>query len=450
MTLSTTATRVSYAANGSTTTFAFAFKIWAPSNLKIYLRNDAAFADTLQTLNADYTIDVVTYPDTGNVVFANPPPAGQTVVIVRDMPLTQDLDLIGSGAFAAENVEQQLDKLAAEIQTLRELIARTPRLPVGTALADPALPEPRASVANQLLAVNATGTGFDLKVPVNLSLQTVSSFIGTLLDDPDAPSARATLGVGSAVDLNLLPTDATGGVLNDYIPFVDVSESNASNKVTVELLLANAISAGIDLTAPESNQPAYHFIARKTDGANLRRVTLSQIGVGKQTIWVPAGAMIPRASDGAAQGSVETPTHKVMLKTLDFDASVWEYAQFSVQMPKGWNEGTFTAVFVWSHGTAAANYNVVWGIQGRGFSDNDPLDQSFGAAVLVTDSGGTADQLYRSAETAPFAIAGPAAENDVVIFQIQRAGGDAADTLAVDARLHGIALFYTTNINTDN
>jgi hypothetical protein len=67
------------------------------------------------------------------------------------MPLTQDLDLIASGTFAAENIEQQLDKLAAEIQTLRELIARTPQLPVGTALTDPTLPEPRTGVANQLL-----------------------------------------------------------------------------------------------------------------------------------------------------------------------------------------------------------------------------------------------------------------------------------------------------------
>lgn len=450
MTLSTTASRVSYAGNGTTTTFAFAFKIWAAANLKVYLRNNATLADALQTLNSDYTIDIVTYPDTGNVVFANAPPAGQTVVIVRDMALTQDLDLMASGAFAAENLEHQLDKLAAQIQTLREQIARTPRLPVGTALADPPLPEPRASVANQLLAVNATGDGYGLKTPADLSLQTVSSFIATLLDDADAAAARATLGVGNAIDLNLLPTDATGGVLNDFIPFVDASESNASNKVSVELMLANAISAGIDLTAPESNQPAYHFIARKTDGANLRRVTLSQIGVGKQTIWVPAGAMIARASNGPAAGTVETATHKVMLRTFDFDATAVEYAQVAVQMPKGWNEGTFTAVFVWSHGAAASNFNVVWGLQGRAFSDNDPLDQAFGATVLATDTGGTADQLYRAAETAPIAVAGPPAENDVVIFQIQRAATDAADTLAVDARLHGIALHYTTNANTDN
>jgi len=50
------------------------------------------------------------------------------------MPLTQELDLIASGAFAAENVELQLDKPAAEIQSLREMNARPPRFPVGSGL----------------------------------------------------------------------------------------------------------------------------------------------------------------------------------------------------------------------------------------------------------------------------------------------------------------------------
>lgn len=448
MTLSTTAARVSHAANGASTTFPFAFKIWAPANLKVYLRNNATLADALQTLNADYTIDIVTYPATGNVVFANAPAVGQTIVIVRDMPLTQDLDLIASGTFAAENVEHQLDKLAAEIQTLRELIARTPRLPVGTTLADPTLPEPRAAVANQLLAVNATGDGFDLKQPVDLSLQTVSSFIGTLLDDADAATARATLGVGGAIDLNLLTTDATGGAHNDLVAFVDASESNASNKVRVDNFLSTAIAAATDTTPA---LPAdYEIVARKLADGTLHKPLLSELGIGKQTLWVPAGAMIPRATNGPAPGSTETATNKVMIKTLDFDAATWEFAQVSVQMPKGWNEGTLSAVFVWSHGSAASNFNVVWAIQGRAYSDNDPLDAVFGTGVQVTDSGGTADQLYRSAETAAFTLAGPPAEHDVATFQIMRAAGDAADTLTVDARLHGVALYFTTNANTDN
>ncbi|MBP6014408.1 MAG: hypothetical protein KBA31_19425 [Alphaproteobacteria bacterium] len=448
MTLSTTTSRVSYAANGATTVFAFSFKVWAASNLKVYLRNNATLLDTLLTLGSDYTVDIVSYPNTGNVVFFAAPGSGQTVVIVRDMPLTQDLDLIASGAFAAENVEVQLDKLAAEIQTLRELVARSPRFAVGTNLADIGLPEPRAGVANQLLGVTAAGDGYDLKVPANLSLQTVSSFMGTLLDDPDAATARATLGIGSAVDLNLLTTDSTGGAANDLCPFVDADEANASNKVTFQTLIYNLWNNFAQDASPD--HAADFLVSRDVSAAVPKKVLLGHVGVGKQTIWVPAGSMTARTTAGAAAGTVETATNRVMLRTLDFDASVAEFAQFSVQMPKGWNEGTVSALFVWSHAATATNFNVVWGIQGVAVSDDDALDVAFGTAQTVTDTGGTTNDLYRSAETAAVTIGGTPTENDVVIFQVYRDATNGSDTLAIDVRLHGVALFYTTNTNTDN
>lgn len=447
MTLSTTSSRISYAANGATTTFAFAFKIWAASNLKVYLRDNATLADTLQTLNSDYTIDILAYPNTGNVVFAAAPAAGQTVAIVREMPLTQELDLIASGAFAAENVEVQLDKLAAQVQTLRELVARSPRFGIGTALSDIGLPEPRGAVANQLLGVRAAGDGFEYKVPANLTLQTVSSYIGTLLDDPDAATARATLGIGSSVDLNLLTTDTTGGATGDFIPFVDVSESNASNKVALDTLLYNALGNLVQLNPPDH---AADFVLVRDEGTAARKALVGHIGVGKQTVWIPAGSMTARTTNGPASGSVETTANKVMIRTLDFDAAAVEYAQFQIQMPKGWNEGTVSALFVWSHATAATNFGVVWGLQALALSDDDPIDVAFGTAQTATDTGGMANDLYRSPETAAVTIAGAPSENDVVVFQVYRDAANGADTLAVDARLHGVALFYTTNANTDN
>lgn len=388
------------------------------------------------------------YPNTGTVVFVSAPAAGQTVVIVRDMPLTQDLDLIASGAFAAENVEVQLDKLAGEIQSLRELIARSPRFGVGSSLSDLALPEPRAAVSNQLLGVTAAGDGFEYKVPANLSLQAVSSYIGTLLDDADAATARATLGIGSTVDLNLLTTDNTGGAHGDFVPFVDVSESNASNKVPVANLFSVAIAASSDTTPADPNN--FEVMVRKLTDGTLHKILLSEFGLGKQTIWVPAGSMTARTSNGPASGTVETTTSKVMIKTLDFDATADEFAQFSIQMPKGWNEGTVTALFVWSHAATATNFGVVWAIQGVAVSDDDALDVAFGTAQVVTDTGGTANDLYRSPETSAVTIGGTPAENDVVVFQVYRDADNASDTMTIDARLHGVALFYTTIANVDN
>jgi hypothetical protein len=93
---------------------------------------------------------------------------------------------------------------------------------------------------------------------------------------------------------------------------------------------------------------------------------------------------------------------------------------------------------------------VVWGIQAVALSDDDALDAAFGTAQTVTDTGGTTNDLYRSTESAAVTIGGTPAENDVVVFQVYRDAASGSDTLAIDARLHGVALFYTTNANTDN
>lgn len=297
MTLSTTASRVTYSGNSATTSFAFAFRVWAASNLRVYLRNATTLVDTLQAFGTDYTIDIVSYPNTGNVVFAVPPASGQAVVIIRDVPLTQELDLIASGAFAAENVELQLDKLAGAVQGLREMIARTPRFSVGSTLTDVSLPEPHASSSNKLLGVTAAGDGFELKSPADLSLTPVSPFVATLLDDVDATAARATLGIAGGIDLNGLTSDATGGALADYVPFVDVSDSNASNKVLVSDFVSNVIANATD-TGPAGDNASFRLLGRKTADGTLHRLKAHEIGAGKQTIWIPAAAITPRTTNG--------------------------------------------------------------------------------------------------------------------------------------------------------
>lgn len=169
---------------------------------------------------------------------------------------------------------------------------------------------------------------------------------------------------------------------------------------------------------------------------------------GKESAWIPAGAITPRITNGAAYGLIELAANKILVSTLDFDPAIAEYAQFSIRMPKSWNESTVTATFIWSNASGAGD--VVWGLQAVAISNDDVLDAAFGAAVTVTDGVTAAGDLMQTAETGAITIAGAPAEGDWVVFQVYRdAANVAADTLAVDARLHGILLNYTTDAVTD-
>ena len=221
MTLSTTASRVSYAGNGATTSFAFSFKIWAASDLKVYLRDTSLLVDTLKLLTTDYTVSG-TLPGSGSVVFAIAPPSGQTVVILRGAATTQDLDLIANGAFAAENVETALDKIAGCVQALEEQTGRALLLPVGTSLANLALPEPTLAKAGRALGINNTGDGF-IDIAYAIASASVSSFIATLLDDASAAIARTTLG---------LQQIRVTGITYDPASLTNGSETESANITT--------------------------------------------------------------------------------------------------------------------------------------------------------------------------------------------------------------------------
>jgi hypothetical protein len=168
---------------------------------------------------------------------------------------------------------------------------------------------------------------------------------------------------------------------------------------------------------------------------------------GRQTIWIPANAMIPRLTAGAVQGTSETTTHKLIRRTLDFAPAAPRYAQFVVAMPKSWDEGSVTAEFLWTAASGAGA--VVWGLQAVALSDGDAMDAAFGTAQETTDTLLAAGDLHRAPETAAVTLGGAPAEGDLAAFQVYRDATNGADTLTTDAQLIGVRLFYTTDAKND-
>ena len=176
--------------------------------------------------------------------------------------------------------------------------------------------------------------------------------------------------------------------------------------------------------------------------------------IGRQTLYISAGGMTPLMTNGAVPGVIEMSGF-VVLKTLDFDPDTSQYAQFEVTMPKSWDKQDLAFQLVWSHETTATNYDVEWRVYAWTVTEAGALDVSSNNRVAVVDTGGTADAKYTSNETDPLTVfdgntSNPPVDGDLLFIQVERNAGNVTDTLAVNARLQGLRLFYNTTAGTDN
>ena len=169
---------------------------------------------------------------------------------------------------------------------------------------------------------------------------------------------------------------------------------------------------------------------------------------GKETIWVPASAMYPNTTSGCADLAQTELSNGPELKSLDFDKSTDEFAQFAVAFPKSWNEGTVTfQAFFTANSTDTGTTS--WALQGVALADNGDLNTAFGTAVAPTAKAmsGTANDLAVTAESGAVTIAGSPSTDEYVFFQISR--DVSADDLDADAKLLGVKLFFTTDAAND-
>lgn len=167
--------------------------------------------------------------------------------------------------------------------------------------------------------------------------------------------------------------------------------------------------------------------------------------IGKHKLWIPAAAMRPDTTIGAAAADVRITN--VQYYALDFDQSSTEAAHFTLSMPSSWDEGTVTYIPVWT--AASGTGDVVWLLQAQSVSNDDAIPASHSGGQSVTDTLIATGDLHRGAESSALTVEGTPAANDIVLFRILRFASDGGDTLNADARLLGIELFITTNAAVD-
>ena len=257
-------------------------------------------------------------------------------------------------------------------------------------------------------------------------------FIGAVVDDT-TPQLGGQLDVnGNAIgdgSLELLKFSETASAVNE----VTVTNAATGNGPT---LSATGDDTNVDLNVDPKGTGTLK------SGSSAVKIA------GKETIWVPAVAMYPNTTNGAEGPNQVELSNGPEIKTLDFDKTSDENAQFAVAFPKSWNEGTVTfQAFFTADSTDTGN--VSWSLAGVSIADNDSINTAFGTGVAPTAKAhsGTANDLDVTAESGAVTIAGSPAAGEQVFFQITR--DVSADDLDADAKLLGIKLFFTTDAAND-
>jgi hypothetical protein len=124
MTVSSTTTKVSYSGNGSTTVFAYTFKIFAAAEITVIIRSSTG-TEIVKSLTTHYTLSNIGVDGGGNVTFGSAPASGETVVLIRNTPNTQTLDLVENDPFLSSSFEDTLDKITHQLIEQQEEIDRS-------------------------------------------------------------------------------------------------------------------------------------------------------------------------------------------------------------------------------------------------------------------------------------------------------------------------------------
>ena len=237
MTVSSTTTKNSYSGDGSTTTFAYAFKIFADADLTVILRS-AAGTETVQTLTTNYTVTNAGNASGGNVEFVTAPASGVTVVIRRNMAQTQSTDYTANDPFPAESHEDALDRLTFIAQQQQEEVDRSIKLSRTNTMTSTEFTVGATDRANKILAFDGNG---ELSVT-----QELGTYRGTdATTTTEAYVVRDIVKSTTSAELNNVYICVSDSVVGDLLTDTDHFE-----------LLVDAVTAATSATNAASSASA--------------------------------------------------------------------------------------------------------------------------------------------------------------------------------------------------
>ena len=239
MTVSSTTVKNSYSGNGSTTQFAYGYKIFADSDLIVIIRS-AAGTETVKTLTTHYTVAGAGDASGGSITFTtgNTPASGETVVIIREVPQTQAIDYIANDPFPAESHEEGLDRATMTTQQVQEELNRSIKLSRTNTMTSTEFTVGATDRANKILAFDSAG-----EISVTQELGTYKGTDATVTTE--AYNVRDIIKSTTSAQLNNVYICIADAVVGDSLTDTDHFE-----------LLIDAVTAATSATAAATSATA--------------------------------------------------------------------------------------------------------------------------------------------------------------------------------------------------
>lgn len=305
--ITTENSRNDYIGNGAVSVYPYTFKIFKASDLQVIRRDDNG-VETVLSPGTNYSVSGVKNKNGGNVTLTAPLANNYKLVIKRVTEIEQNADIRNQGDYYPDYIEDALDSLTMNDQTLAEQVKRSLKVsPTTPSNFDPTLPAVLG--ANQMLMIDENGLGLQL----GPTPQQISDSVAAVA----AAQAAAAAAAASEAAAELAETNATaaataaGNSANDALDAQMAAETaefaaqghatNAQNSATAaaahDILYGSGVpSNGIGVNGNSYIDQDTGTFYLKTAGAWVEKVTLTGSG-GVASFNGRSGAVMPEADD---------------------------------------------------------------------------------------------------------------------------------------------------------
>lgn len=306
MTISSTTRKTSpYVGDDSTDTFAFAFKVFAASEVYVVELDEDTELERVLTLTTDYSVSLNANQNTnpgGEITLVAPLAVGKKLVISSNVQPLQATDLTNGGGFYPQVITASLDKLTILVQQLIENLGRVLALPItAPSSVATALPFPSANSligwnedANELQNIDPVslatvvafgtsvtdlfnGTGAQTVFTLSANPGTINNLDVAINGVVQRPGVDFTWSSGTTLTFTTAPPAGTNNVLARYMQALPSAYASANE---IGLIDAGSYFTGGDVET-----------ALQEIGLRMNLITTQDMGAGSSgTVTIPAKA----------------------------------------------------------------------------------------------------------------------------------------------------------------